>query len=247
MRYRYLLVSGILSYFALTSSVWAGAGNGLGAAFERATRETELPHVCKGGPDHGKTCTVTLNNTGNGVVVGPPGCSGAGQCVVNYTSLPIPCRLSLHADADLLPEDATDEAFETLTITLMVQKNGEEHFFSNTLHLPVNDFGTETFERLITESFESDLDKYLFRGTKKLSGSQLSFQTLIDPDDSMGDGLRALFDTIGKPIISTVGERIIESDHSALGDSLASLVALNCELRFVPSSRISLPSPVITK
>jgi hypothetical protein len=252
MRYRYVLVSGILSYFTLASSVWAGAGDGLGADFERATRETQLPHVCNGGPDHGKTCAVIVNNNGDGVVVKPPGCSGGGQCVVKYTSSPIPCRLSLHADAELLPENATVEPFETLTVTLVVKQNAKEHFFSNTVHLPrdnnAKDFAPETFERLITESFESDLDKYLFRETNKLSGSQLSFPNkLIDPDDSIGDGLRALFNKIGRPVISTVGERIVESDHSAPGDPLASLVVLYCELRFVPFSRVVLPPPVITQ
>jgi hypothetical protein len=245
MHYRYLLMSGILSSFVLISSAWAGAGDGQGVQFERAKRETELPHVCKGGPDHGKACTVTLNNTAEGVVVEPPGCAGAGQCVVKYISWPIPCRLSLHADADLLPEDATEEAFETLAITLMVKKDGEEHFFSNTLHLPLGEFSPETFETLIINSTRPDSDKYLFRGTKELSDEV--FFHLIDPDDSMGDGLRALFDTVGRPVISTVGERIIESDHT--DDPLASLVVLNCELQFVPASGIGalLPPPVITK
>jgi hypothetical protein len=233
MRYRDLLISGVLSSFFLTSSVWAGPGNGVPPVFFRLTREAELPHVCKGGSAPGKTCTVTVNDAWDGLDVEPPGCAGGGKCVVKFISWPIPCRLVLHADTDLLPVEAKGEALETLTTTLTVKKNGEEHVFSNTLHLPLGEFSTNPFEHLIIDW--PDLDNYLFRGTT------------LDPDDSIGDGLRELFSTTGKPVISAVGERIVESDHSAGGDPLASLVVLNCELRFVPSSGILLPPPVITK
>lgn len=245
MRFRYLLIGCMFAVFASVGSSWAGGGDGLGVLVERLTRETELPHICKGGTDSGKTCSVTINNLGTGLDVEPPGCSGGGGCVVKFSSKPIQCRLSLHADTDLLPMGATEEAFETLTITLMVKKKGEAHFFANTIHVPSGEFSAvDTFEDLIITTMDPDSDKYLFRETNELS-DELFFD-VIDPDDSIGDGLRELFNTTGKPVISRVGKRIVESDHAADGDSLASLVVLKCKLRFVPSSGIFLPPPVIT-
>jgi len=231
MRFRSLfLILALATLLMATGS--AGAGSPVSEL-----RETQLPHVCKGGPRKGQACTDDAQ-------------CPRGLCEINFLRGPdatFEAEVTLIIDDNVSKFDGTEEISDVkaATVLLEIKDKGETHLLAQTYQdLEGHDFKALTdalkagpfladmgapvsnrraaefrlFESLTDDPFPSILDDFLFE----------------QGDNELANAVRTLLGVTGRPIIADVprdAAPVQRSDHVA--DGLASLVRLKVKIRFV--------------
>jgi hypothetical protein len=223
---------------SLALALLVAAPIGAHAAVDCTAREPFLPHVCAGGDSAGLACVPDLTNVDDPLVClsARPAendfCLGA-KCVIKFEK-----GSSFSAEMLIIADDNVSQPDEAQTIqnavaVTVVFNFGKKGILSQTyqnlsatdlssiVEAPTDTFGVGLSEALVRDQAELRLD-----GKAKIVNDLL----FRPQDDDLAERLRAMFSSLGTPVIVKVGS-VSVSDH--LGDGLATVLRLKVKGSFV--------------
>ena len=220
MSYRYLVTALALAALLLP------AGTAWTAAPEHEDREAAFAHVCTGGPNKGQSCTPPAEGQKNP-------CPKS-QCEIDYITKPngealtITGTLTIIVNENVIdwnnPRSPLD--ITLTTVLLEVKKGGQSHLltqtYQNCCKIPNGD---ETMPGWFELAAESNL------GIISLHDKDLNGFISQQPESTLAQGLRDLFQRTGIPIIMETAKEFDLSNHA--GDLLGSAVRFKVKIRFV--------------
>ena len=212
---RWMFVAALIHFSLVSvSTSWAGA-----PAILPGEREEQLPHVCKGGPDHGNACEVEFID-GQIVTNDCP----KGKCLIDFLHGPgstFNAKVTIVAD-DSLPPGENQET--RVTVTVEVKKDGEVHILTDTAQTMV-----------FAHAFGFPAGEFGILAPSAPSESSLtSLFLLAGAPQNIAQGLRDIFEKTGVPVVVDVKPHpILQTPHHESDDPLGSALRFKVKMRFV--------------
>src|SRR5262245_55113085 len=193
----------------------AFTGTARAGAPQPERREGDFEHVCQGGPNKGLACTVDTEDTD---------CPRS-SCVLKQLSGPIRGTLTIVAHDTVTDWSTSAAGNQALTVILEVKApDGSKQILSATYQ----DLATPTSPPQAPGAVVAiPMDE---AALVNLS-SAVDGLTFVQPQDTLAQQLRTLFNSTGTPVLVGVGRRGVQfADHSA--DGLGTVLRFKVKIRF---------------